>query len=288
MALPEHLTSEYQTPLLERWGSTLAAAGCLGILSYLLVRGEPFADPTLAVIARTFMSLAAAIFGATIPGFLHIGWSGRGLFVRAGGALALFVLTYFATPGVASHALAPPSVALDVPKVIDIRSFRGPTVSYDEMLVEDAIVIARMAYTNDAQPARNAFLKQEDVQFSIGNQQYKFAWQYFVNIFPGANCWPCIEESVSTTTVPSGGAEAHETLFSSRGALTWRQFVEAFLASSEETLTFTLIANVDGQSETSQCVVDDAAHWRAVTRQWMQERQGRYPNRLILPCLQPG
>jgi hypothetical protein len=36
--------------------------------------------------------------GATIPGFLQVGWKGSGLAVRAGGALALFVLTFVYTP----------------------------------------------------------------------------------------------------------------------------------------------------------------------------------------------
>jgi hypothetical protein len=44
------------------------------------------------------VSFATATLGATIPGFLEIGWSGRGLAIRAGGALALFVLTFLYTP----------------------------------------------------------------------------------------------------------------------------------------------------------------------------------------------
>jgi hypothetical protein len=44
--------------------------------------------------------LAVSVIGATIPGFLSVGLSTRGLFVRAGGALALFVLTYFFSPQV--------------------------------------------------------------------------------------------------------------------------------------------------------------------------------------------
>jgi hypothetical protein len=42
------------------------------------------------------------VLGATIPGFLSVGWSGSGLTVRAGGALALFVLTYLFTPDLAT------------------------------------------------------------------------------------------------------------------------------------------------------------------------------------------
>jgi len=49
-------------------------------------------------VLRVVVSFATATLGATIPGFLEIGWSGRGLAIRAGGALALFVLTFLYTP----------------------------------------------------------------------------------------------------------------------------------------------------------------------------------------------
>lgn len=76
----------------ERISAVGAAAACFfGCASFLLVSGETFADPTLAAIARTFMSLAAAIFGASIPGFLRVGWSGGGLAVRAGVAPLLYL-----------------------------------------------------------------------------------------------------------------------------------------------------------------------------------------------------
>lgn len=58
-------------------------------------------EPTLfqSFIFRTIMALAAAGFGATIPGFFHIElpiWQ-KG-FIHAGGALAMFVLVYLINP----------------------------------------------------------------------------------------------------------------------------------------------------------------------------------------------
>lgn len=231
----------------ERISAVVAAAACLGVLSFLLIRGEPFADPTLAAIARTFMSLAAAIFGASIPGFLHVGWSGGGLAIRAGGALALFVLTYFGTPHVVPNSppLSPPKVNLEVPNVVDIRSFHGPTIEYDQMLEDEAIVIVRMTYANQEQPARNAFLSQETIRISMGDFVHDFGWQYFVNIFPGAGCWPCIEESVSTLDIPSGQAVAHETLFGSTTKLTWQSFIDEFVGSTVDQAVFSLNVTVD-------------------------------------------
>ena len=40
------------------------------------------------------------MLGATIPGFLQVGWNGKGFAIRAGGALALFIATYLLAPSV--------------------------------------------------------------------------------------------------------------------------------------------------------------------------------------------
>jgi hypothetical protein len=64
----------------------------------LLIRNEEVADPRLFFALRLVLSFGTAVLGATIPGFLAVGWSGSGLTVRAGGALALFVVTYLYSP----------------------------------------------------------------------------------------------------------------------------------------------------------------------------------------------
>jgi hypothetical protein len=82
----------------ERIAATLAALVIVGLAVFLLVRNEPLADPRLFFVLRVVVSFGAATLGATIPGFLDISWSGKGLGLRAGGALALFVLTFAYTP----------------------------------------------------------------------------------------------------------------------------------------------------------------------------------------------
>jgi hypothetical protein len=74
----------------------------VGLAIFLLIRNEPIADPRLFLVLRVVISLSAATLGATIPGFLELSWRGQGLAVRAGGALALFVLTFAYTPHLAT------------------------------------------------------------------------------------------------------------------------------------------------------------------------------------------
>lgn len=69
------------------------------ILLVVIALALPNPTPFQLYIFRVILALAAASFGATIPGFIRIDvplW-GKGL-IRAGGALALFVLIYMVNP----------------------------------------------------------------------------------------------------------------------------------------------------------------------------------------------
>src|SRR5215467_3226754 len=83
---------------LDRIAATIAALVIVGLTVFLLIRNEPIADPRLFFALRVVLSFSAAVLGATIPGFLNLKWSGAGFVIRAGGALALFVLTFVYTP----------------------------------------------------------------------------------------------------------------------------------------------------------------------------------------------
>jgi hypothetical protein len=87
-----------EPPQFDRIAATCAALVIVGLAVFLLVRNQEIASPQLFFALRLVLSLSAAILGATIPGFLELSWSGRGAAIRAGGALALFVLTFLFTP----------------------------------------------------------------------------------------------------------------------------------------------------------------------------------------------
>jgi hypothetical protein len=91
-------TTDQASPQFDRIAATCAALVVVGLAVFLLVRNEEIVDPRLFFVLRVVLSSSAGTLGAAIPGFLEIGWSGRGLAIRAGGALALFVLTFLYTP----------------------------------------------------------------------------------------------------------------------------------------------------------------------------------------------
>jgi HEAT repeat protein len=90
----------YAPALWEKISAISAAVFIVGLASFLIVRNERFNDPNLVVLIRILLSTCVGILGATIPGFLQIDLSGRGALIRAGGALALFLLTFLFSPNV--------------------------------------------------------------------------------------------------------------------------------------------------------------------------------------------
>jgi internalin A len=72
----------------------------VGVICFLAIRNQPFADKNLVVMLRIILSIVIAIFGATVPGMLRVDFSAKGLTIRAMGALALFVISYILTPNV--------------------------------------------------------------------------------------------------------------------------------------------------------------------------------------------
>jgi hypothetical protein len=90
----------YAPALWERILGYVAAFFIIGLVAYVIIQGKPLQDQNFAVFLRILLSGAMAIIGAVIPGFLSVDLSGRGVAIRAGGALALFVVTFFFSPKV--------------------------------------------------------------------------------------------------------------------------------------------------------------------------------------------
>jgi hypothetical protein len=91
----------------DRIAATCAALMIVVLAAFLLVRNQPIADSRLFLVLRVVVSFGAAVLGATIPGFLELTWPGHGLLIRAGGALALFVLSFVYTPDLATGQANP-------------------------------------------------------------------------------------------------------------------------------------------------------------------------------------
>ncbi len=96
----ERESMAYEPREWERMVTYATGATFLAVVGFLVIRNKPFADPNLVVLVRTVLSLIIAVFGATIPGMLRVDLTAKGVLIRAGGALALFVITFMLTPAV--------------------------------------------------------------------------------------------------------------------------------------------------------------------------------------------
>jgi len=110
--------------IVERIAALGAALLILGLTGFLLIRNEPLASDQLFFALRLVLSLAAAVLGATVPGFLNLEWKGGGLAVRAGGALALFVLTWVFTPDLGGD-----STTINAPGGVAVGIMNGGSIS---------------------------------------------------------------------------------------------------------------------------------------------------------------
>ena len=104
---PPSIPGEHYTP--HHWEKVVTSGAAIIILFlalFLVVRNEPFRDPNLVVMTRILLSVCIGAIGAAIPGFLRVGIDARGMAIRAGGALALFVISFLFTPTVLSQQLS--------------------------------------------------------------------------------------------------------------------------------------------------------------------------------------
>ena len=119
-------TARQSNTSFDRIAAACAALVIVGLVVFLLIRNEEIVDARLFFALRLVLSFGAAVLGATIPGFLSVGWSGGGLTVRAGGALALFVLTYLYTPDLAMKQAG--QVTISAPGGVAAGEIKGSSI----------------------------------------------------------------------------------------------------------------------------------------------------------------
>jgi len=78
------------------------AAFTFGVVFVIVLLGFsaviPRPTPFQYTVYRIVLALSAAGVAATVPGFLNVSLDAKGIAIRAGGALAVFVIVYFLRP----------------------------------------------------------------------------------------------------------------------------------------------------------------------------------------------
>jgi hypothetical protein len=270
---------------IERTVALYTAVAVVALVMYLVLRNKEFVDPNLVVILRIIISLAIGILGATIPGFMRLRYDGGGFSIRAGGALALFVLTFFGTPHVQSLKLAPPSVQLDTIKQVDVRSSLGPEATQEQRLNAQAYLTVPILLRSVRQPSARATLDATEVSFTDDSGRiHQFKWRNFVRMHEERHgVWLGIDEAAHSVAIESGGVVYQEILHEPSGQLHWRDALLLLEGRADGMLKLTIAARVGEQILQQVCNVD-LGYWAAQIRQFRQARQ-ESPGRVTMNCV---
>jgi len=268
----------------ERRVALFTAVAIVAAVVYLVFRNEPFADPNLVVIFRTVLSLATGLLGATIPGFLNIRYSLKGFVIRAGGALALFVLTFVFTPKVEILKLAAAELELDEIRVIDLRTSLGPEQTEAERTAAPAFVTVPVAIRSAKEPARRANISNSVVRLTTDNNVFNFGWRYFVTMHEERNgVWLGIDQDAHPFTVGPGDVIFHEVLHQPLALLTWADVLKLFQPGGPSQLDVTLTITADGKNLESRCVAD-INYWRTQVQDFVKQHRTS-PARITMKCV---
>lgn len=222
----------------------------------LLVLAVAIPSPTAFqyTVFRVVLALAAAGVAAMIPGFLQITLSE---WIRAGGALGVFVVVYFYNP--ASLVVPPPepTVTIKPPSVIDLRTSKSPHQTDEERLNAEAVLVVPFLYENTRQPAKSAKIKKETASFKLDEREYSFTWRFYANQHQeNIGKWLGIEGDVYPKTIMAGETEYHETIFKENQATTWGDLINQLIDSKLSRLSITIKSEVADQTLTVECNAD--------------------------------
>ena len=270
---------------LERRVALFTAVAIVATVGYLVVRNEPFRDPNLVVLFRTVLSLATGLLGATIPGFLNIKYSFKGFAIRAGGALALFVLTFVYTPRVESLNLSAAELELDRIRVVDIRTSLGPERAEADRAQAPAFVTVPVAIRSSMEPALRATVSKSSVRLKTAkSSDLDFSWRYFVTMHEERHgVWLGIDDDAHPFTVEAGGVVFHEILHEPTTEITWARLLTLFEPGGASRLEVILNITADGRELESRCTTD-LNYWRAQVQDFIKSN-GATPSRITMKCL---
>lgn len=288
-------------------GSQQLIAFVFGVVftSVLLILAIFFPNPTgfQFIVFRIVLALAAAGVAAMIPGILEVELSN---WIKAGGALSVFIITYFYNPAQlfvlepeknvlipenASVTLNLPNasiipdlpdakVILSDPQRVDFRTKSGPELSEEKRLTDTVVITVPFHYKSIVQPSKTATIEWEKINVKFPNKEINFLWERFVKQHEeNYGKWLGIEDSVSLLDLDPGKNISHETLFRPSEPIPWHTFADLLKSVKGKYLSIELIAQVSGEKLIAQCNAD---------MEFFQSKLANYGKdnfmRVTLPC----
>ena len=285
---------KYKPSSIEKGVAYIAAFVVFGTSMFLIIRNEPFADQNLVVIARTMLSFSVATLGATVPGFLRISWQGKGAIIRAGGALALFVLTFLYTPkvlpvGVVDEAnIEQGQYDLEKVSYIDFRTSESPIYSDEERLKSPLYITVPIAIYNPSK-AKNVFVKETEISFEDNIQKHQFIWLYFVSMNEEQqDVWLGIEKSAGPYSIEAGMVDSRQILhqylsLESDSQFSWQDFLNLLTTSTEKIFKVHVHVSTNVMEFDDVCNIDTNL-WTSKIESYVKETL-QIPGRVTASCV---
>lgn len=267
---------------------------CVGVvivffILYLVYRDRPFASPELYQLMRIVLSLGVGIVGGTIPGFLRIKTDIAGTAIRAGGGLALFVLTFFFTPG-SLPALTPPpagQVSIDPIKAVDFRTLALPGASDEDRKRAQTAITMRLVARSKVQPSLNNTIEGTTVHLTLGAKKYVFPWRDFVRMNEeNFGKWLGKEQEAVPFSVASGQIADREILHTGDSILPWGEFLAEISNEKQEIMNLDVIVETDRGSVTVRCAAEMKVRYNEMEQ--FAARAKKIPGRITTTCLKMG
>jgi hypothetical protein len=141
--------------------------------------------PDNELMYRFIFGVAAALIAFTMGGFVGLEFNGLGLAVRAGGAIAAFLIVFQFAPRVLQSVLPAPDVRMVPPAAVDFRPTTDPTtVGWTQS--DLAITLENLSFAQVLGPAQSALLVSERVDLDTGEGLVRLRPAWIVDIRPGA------------------------------------------------------------------------------------------------------
>ena len=272
---------------LEKVIALIAAVYILALGTYIIVRGfegNEIDDRSFSIY-RTFLSLGVGVLGSTMPGFLNVKLDGPGFLIRAGGGMALFVLTFFFSPSL--PGLSNSRIEIEALETVDFRTVEVPSSSESKRLAADTAITIPISIRNSQTNGKTSYLENSEATLELNGKLYEFNWRFFVNMHREGTKWLSIVDDADVEALIGGGEVKNLEILHVSGpaSVSWNTILNELkdeidpngkLAHVYITLT------IDGSPHKKKCVFDLEKWQNEIIN--FESKYNRTPGRVTVDC----
>jgi hypothetical protein len=215
-------------------------------------------NPGNELIFRFIFAVAAALIAFTMGGVVGLEWNFSGVAIRAGGAIAAFLIVFMFAPRVLDQVLPKAEPAVTGGNAIDFRSVDDPKQA--QWLSSDlAITLEGLTFLHLQGNTQSAYVTSEELTFNIGGRSIPFSPAWLVDIRENTPCpgWRAVCENWKGGLVPANELLSRSVMFvpKPRGQISWEGFVTTVEhAQSTDTFSIKYEAKVSDVNLKMSCI----------------------------------